>query len=293
MARLHVTCWGTRGSIPVSGPSFARHGGATTCVSLRLEGAGARTPEHLILDGGTGLADMGRARPVQNAMMFQTHMHWDHVQGFPFFTPFFFPDARFELHAVGREARSLYEVLDEQMQTPTFPIRLAHMPAQLDFVDLPTHGALARGELAMRWVEVSHPSGSTAYRFDWRGLSVVFTGDVEAQAGSREDLIALAAGADLLIMDAQYTPQEYASRRGWGHSTPIDAVEIAHAAGVGRLLLTHHDPSHDDAALASKLDMARAHAAGRVLVDNAYDQMELVLDVPDVALASSPVACTL
>lgn len=293
MTQLHVTFWGTRGSIPVSGPAFARHGGATTCVSLQIEGGDAHTPSHVILDGGTGLADMGRTAPPQDALIFQTHMHWDHVQGYPFFTPFFVPDDQFLLHAVPREGRTLREVLDEQMQLPNFPIRLDQMPADLRFMDLHTRASLSYGQLSTRWTEVAHPSGSTAYRFDLGDRSVVFTGDVEVQEGSFDDLVELSQGADILIMDAQYTPEEYESRRGWGHSTPHDAVDVAVAAGVRRLLLTHHDPSHDDAQLSRKLDMAREHAAGRVLVDNAYDRLTIALQTTDVALASPAAVCTL
>jgi phosphoribosyl 1,2-cyclic phosphodiesterase len=240
METMTVTCWGTRGSIPVSGPQFVRHGGATTCVEVTC---GA---QRFIIDCGSGLAELGRTRgfALKDAIILQTHMHWDHVQGFPFFTPLFNKDARFELWAVDRGDKPLEQILREQMTAPTFPISLDMIPAALDFV-----------------------------RIDFNGASVMFTGDAEVQLGGREALLELARGVDVLIMDAQYMPHEYEARRGWGHSTPLDAVSLARDANVAHLLLTHHDPAHDDLRLADKLTLAREAAGGHLVVDNAYDRL--------------------
>lgn len=275
-----MTFWGTRGSIPVSGPQFIRHGGATTCFELECFDPNSKTPcTRVIVDGGTGLADLGRSKAsaCTQALIVQTHMHWDHVQGYPFFAPLFNPDAKFELWAVKREGSTLREVLDEQMQQPNFPITLDLFPAHLNFHTIDPVGTGRHGDLIVRWTEVCHPSGSSAYRFDWHKASVVFTGDVEVQQGCKTRLMEFAQGADILIMDAQYTPEEYKTRQGWGHSTPQDAVDVAIAAGVKRLILTHHDPSHDDVKLAKKLDMARQYADSRVQVELAYDRMEVAL----------------
>ena len=280
---IKLTCWGTRGSVPVSGPHVARHGGATTCLELELLGAKGPTPERVIVDCGTGLADLGRqamarGQGAMSGVLYQTHLHWDHVQGFPFFAPLFHGASCWTLCAVEREGSTLRQVLDEQMRRPTFPVGLDILPARLDFEDLPQVGHQRRGQLLTRWTEVCHPSGSTAYRFEHQGCAVVFSGDVEVRQGCEQALIHLAQGADLLIMDAQYFEQEYAARQGWGHSTPQDAVRVALAAGVKHLLLTHHDPSHDDAALERKLQQARAAAAGSgLLVDNAHDGLTLTL----------------
>lgn len=281
---MDVTIWGSRGSVPVSGAGFARHGGATTCVEVALhhedEAARGVAPPRVILDCGTGLAELGKRwgeRPYE-ALMLQTHMHWDHIQGFPFFGPLFMPGARFDLWATPREGRSWREVLDGQMARPTFPVGLDIIPARLGFRDLPAQGRVNLDGLGVSWAEVWHPSGSTAFRLDWRGRSVVFTGDVEVAQGSFDALVELAQGADLLIMDAQYFPDEYPKRRGFGHSTPLDAVRVAQAAGVSRLCLTHHDPTHDDARLDQKLALARAHAPRGLLVDNAYDGLVVRLE---------------
>lgn len=268
---MKMTFWGTRGSIPVSGPQFMRHGGATTCVELEAAG------ERVIVDCGTGLAELGKAKggALDRARIYLTHMHWDHVQGFPFFAPLFNPGARFDLYAVPREGRSLRQVLDEQMSQPTFPVGLDIIPSTLNFRDMARQGVHCVGGLTVSWTEVWHPAGSSAYRFECGGASIVFTGDVEVRQGCADTLAAFAQGADVLIMDAQYLPEEYPSRVGFGHSTPLDAVEIARRAGVSRLILTHHDPTHDDLTLARKLQIARDAAGDALVVDNAYDRMEL------------------
>ena len=275
---LEITIWGSRGSVPVSGEAFARHGGATTCVEIALRGATGETPSRIIIDCGTGLAELGKGWGERHpsALMLQTHMHWDHIQGFPFFGPLYNPAGRFDFWSVPREGSDFREVLSGQMTRPTFPVGLDIMPSRLSFKDLPGEGSTHLGEAVLVWDEMCHPSGSTGWCVSYRGATVVFSGDVEVQQGSREQLVKLARGADLLIMDAQYTPQEYPKRVGFGHSTPIDAVEVAQEAGVRHLLLTHHDPSHDDDALEEKLSLARGRAAGSDLrVNNARDGLRV------------------
>lgn len=275
---LDVTIWGSRGSVPVSGERFREHGGATTCLEIEAPTSAPEGCERLIIDGGTGLADLGRSwgDRGQKATFLQTHMHWDHIQGYPFFGPFYNHEGRHRLLAVRREGRGLGEVLARQMARPNFPIGLESLPATLTFNDLPKNGSLQLGEVTLKWAEMWHPSGSTGYRIEHRGASVVFSGDVEVAMGSRDALVELARGADVLIMDAQYMPDEYPSRAGFGHSTPLDAVDVALAAGVGCLVMTHHDPCHDDHALRQKQALARQRASGTgLIVDNARDGMTL------------------
>jgi phosphoribosyl 1,2-cyclic phosphodiesterase len=277
---IRVTTWGSRGSIPVSGERYARYGGATTCLELELEGAHGATPRRIVIDCGTGLVELARrwGARAPEALILQTHMHWDHLQGFPFFAPLYRREARFELWAAERDRKSLPEVLDEYMRRPTFPIGLDAIPAALNWKTILPAGREALGELTIRWCDVTHPSGCTAYRFDYRGASLVFTGDVEVQLGSRDRLIELARGAEVLIMDAQDLPTRY--RRGFGHSTSTDAVEVASKAGARRLLLTHHDPSHDDAALDAKVALAREAAPGALRVEAARDGLEVAIGAP-------------
>lgn len=287
---MKITLWGTRGSVPVSGAAFMRHGGSTTCLSVDCEDA-----PFVIVDAGTGLAELGKAlasgrqsgRVDGRSLVLQTHLHWDHVQGFPFFGGLFDPKAKFDFWSVDRDGETLREVLDRQMSKPTFPVGLDVLPSDLAFHSIQRAGSRSVGGMQVRWAEMDHPSGCTAYRIDHRGQSFVFSGDVEVQRGSRDALIQLARGADVLVMDAQYFPDEYASRVGWGHSTPADAVEVAVAAGVSRLVMTHHDPSHDDVQLERKQHLGRELARGTgLVVDNAYDRMTIQLGDVDTRAAA-------
>ena len=274
---LNFTLWGTRGSIPVSGPRFRHHGGATTCIEIEVGGDCSSTPSRVIIDGGSGLAALGRASQEGwgDAVLFQTHFHWDHIQGFPLFGPLFNPNTHIRLHSTRRDGCTLHEVLAGQMKRPLFPVALADVPATLDFENIDRTGQCELGRLKVEWAEMCHPSGSTAYRLTHADASVVFSGDAEVRAGRRAELVELARGADVLIMDAQYFADEYADRRGFGHSTPEDALEIARKAEVGRLVLTHHDPGRTDDELDAQLRKIRRIAPDYLHVENARQGLQL------------------
>ena len=245
-----VRFWGVRGSIPTPGPSTAQIGGNTTCVELR---AGAET---FIFDAGSGLRGLGRAllgqMPVV-ARMFFSHVHWDHIQGFPFFAPAFIKGNRFDLFGARKLTNTLAETLAGQMNFPNFPVSLGDMAAQMNFHDLQEGEAVACGDAVITTAQLNHPGGCFGYRVDFGGHAVVFATDTEHYSCPDSRLVALADGADVLIYDAMYTPEEYAGadgrqpRTGWGHSTWEEGVRVARAAGVRKLVLFHHDPDHDDA----------------------------------------------
>jgi phosphoribosyl 1,2-cyclic phosphodiesterase len=245
-----VRFWGVRGSIPVPGPSTAQIGGNTSCIEIR---AGS---EILIFDAGTGLRGLGnillRELPVV-ARMFFTHLHWDHIQGFPFFGPAFVKGNRFDLFGARKITSTLAETLAGQMNFPNFPVSLAEMAAQMNFHDLREGEAVACGDAVISNTQLNHPGGVFAYRVDFGGHSVVVATDIEHYSCLDQKLLALAEGADVLVYDAMYTPDEYAGandtapRTGWGHSTYEEGVKIARAARVRKLVLFHHDPDHDDA----------------------------------------------
>ncbi len=281
---MKVTIWGCRGSVPVSGSHFLRYGGATTCVEIQLPQSSRDTPDRVIIDAGTGFTEWGKSwRPGGEKTLFvQTHMHWDHIQGFPLARPLFHPETQMELWAVPREGMTLQEVLRDQMTAPMFPVALDMLPASLSFKTLDKVGRAQLGELSVEWTEVCHPSGSTAYRFSHRGSSFVFTGDVEVAEGSRAELLNLSAGADVVVMDSQYLPEDYAQCRGYGHSTPLDAVALAYDARVPHVIMTHHDPTHNDSVLDRKLWLARKAAPSGLIVDNAVEGMTF-----DVAVLQS------
>lgn len=273
-----VRFWGVRGSIPVPGPSTLEFGGNTTCVEVRAGG------ELLIFDAGTGARVLGNALAEQGpvrAHMFFSHMHWDHIQGFPFFLPAFVPGNHFDLFGAQKLCTSLAEVLSGQMNYPNFPVSLEQMDSEMVFRDLDDDEVVTPGEARVTHALLRHPGGVISYRVDYRGRALVFATDTEhTDLGADPALVELARGADLLIYDAMYTPEEYAgsdrspSRRGWGHSTWAAGVEVAQAARVGRLVLFHHDPDHDDATV-----RAIEKAAQRVRPGTVAAREGLVLDL--------------
>ena len=254
---MEIQFWGVRGSIAVSGARYAQTGGNTTCVELRHGGA------RLILDGGTGLRALGESlgwQPLEATLLF-THLHWDHIQGVPFFTPAFHPDSRLTLAGVPRASGTLKEALALQMRPPTFPVTLDRLVGARHFRDIPRATPFDVGPFHVTPLEQDHPDGVVAFRVEAGGRSLVFATDCEHRApdGQRTEsmdaMVRLAQGADVLIHDAQYTRDEYcgqrgAPRAGWGHATIDEAVAVARAAGCGRTFLFHHDPTRDDAAVA-------------------------------------------
>jgi len=249
---LTVRFWGVRGSVPAPGPQTAAVGGNTSCVELRFG------DQIIVLDAGTGLRGLGErlvasGRPVKLSVLF-SHVHWDHIQGFPFFPALFRSSSELALYGRPDEG-SLESALGRQMTWPSFPVELAAVPAALRYGSVELERPFAVGSAIVRAARLNHPNGVVAYRVEHEGRAVVYATDTEHYADRIDrGLVALAQGADLLIYDAQYTPEEYAgviggSRVGWGHSTWVEGVRVARAAGVGQLVLFHHDPSHDDAAV--------------------------------------------
>ncbi len=203
------------------------------------------------------------AQPLE-AHLFLSHLHWDHIQGFPFFAPAYAPGHRIQLYAPERCAPhgDVRAALAAQMKAPHFPVGLDAMRAGLSFAAMAA-GSVVRvgggGAATVRAAAAKHPNGCLAYRVDGDGRSLVYATDTEHDGSGRVDgdLLELARGADLLVYDAQYTADEYAARRGWGHSTAEEGARLAEAAGVGQLVLYHHDPTHDD------WQIARIEAATR------------------------------
>lgn len=247
---MQVRFWGVRGSIAVSGDVYARTGGNTTCVEVVAEG------ERLVLDGGTGLRGLGASLgfgPSRATLLF-SHLHWDHIQGVPFFAPAFHPESDLTFVGVARASGTIREALAAQMRPPTFPVSLDRLVGAKRFVDVARDAPFEVGPFRVTPLDQAHPDGVVAYRVEAGGRSMVFATDCEHGAHIDDRLTRLAEGADLLVHDAQYTRAEYEGvggppRFGWGHSTVDDAVEVARRAGVGRLALFHHDPTRSDDAV--------------------------------------------
>lgn len=257
-SRLTVRFWGVRGSIPTPHKGFLGVGGNTSCVEVR-----AADGTTLVLDAGTGARELGYALAARAAgdaaelHVALSHFHWDHLQGLPFFAPLYTAGQTVRFYAA-TEVPRLQSFLRGQMSFPYFPVPFVELAAETDIVCVEAGVPFRVGPMTVRPFPVCHPQGAHGYRVEADGAAVVYATDYEHgspahDAGLRE----VAAGADLLISDAQYTPDEYALRVGWGHTTWEQATDLAAEAGVGRLLLFHHDPSHDDATLARLLDRAR------------------------------------
>jgi phosphoribosyl 1,2-cyclic phosphodiesterase len=251
---MEVRFWGVRGSVATSGAHVARMGGNTSCLEVKSQG------HRLILDAGTGLRGlgeelMGAGAPQQLTLLF-SHLHWDHVQGFPFFTPAYVPGNQLTLHGPGPGgAAQLRAVLAKQMAPPTFPVPLETMRASMGFRDALPGQPFESGPFRILPFAVPHPQGCLGYRIEADGHAFVYMTDVELSLDALTPEIGRAMeGADALCLDAQYTPDEYRgargpSRKGWGHSTMIDAAQVARATRSKRLFLFHHDPAHDDDAV--------------------------------------------
>ncbi len=263
---MRVTFWGVRGSIPTPGPDTVGIGGNTSCVEVRVGKA------ILIFDGGTGLRLLGKKLAPEmplSAHIFFSHVHWDHIQGFPFFDPAFVPGNKIHLYGGNNVSRTLEETLAGQMDHPSFPVHLTEMGAKMVFSDMFEGQALEipTGDGSAVHVTTgrgNHPNGVWAYRVDHGGKSVVYATDTEHYAIVDPRLLRLSMGADVLIHDAQYTPEEYAGtagrggpKTGWGHSTFTEAARLAAAAGVKKLVLFHHDPMQNDAAVREKETRAK------------------------------------
>ena len=235
---MRLTVLGTRGSCPVSGRKMNLFGGASSCYMIE---AGDQV---LFLDAGSGIlnapADALRGKTVT---LLLTHTHIDHILGLPLFEPLFDPKREIVLYCRSRDGLDAARQLERFLSPPLWPCRAEDYAAGLQLRELPE--SLVIGDVSLRCAEAAHPGGSTLLRLERAGKSLVYAGDHEL----REDgdvLEEFAADADLLLCDAQFDDEEYVMRRGYGHSTASAALQTARKAGVGELLLIHHDPRHDD-----------------------------------------------
>jgi len=285
-ANFRLRFWGTRGSIATPGPKTLRYGGNTSCVEVRY---GKRI---LMLDSGTGARELGIAlqreageKPLE-LDLFVSHAHWDHIQGFPFFQPVYQPGNHIRVHSLRGSDKSLEKVFTGQMDGSYFPVALSDLKSSLEFQEL--EGPIRLDDIHVTHFGLNHPGMAAGFRFEAGGKSLVYLTDHEPYcrlAGENElnrrldrEVDEFVRGADVYIREAQYTEEEYERKRGWGHSTWKDAVDSAHAAGVKRLCLYHHDPMHDDIALDSILAACWEHMKTKGMMFEcvmASDGMEL------------------
>ncbi len=250
---LKVKFYGTRGSIPVCARNFQDFGGNTSCIAIT-------TPDPTVLsviDAGTGIRNLGKdlAQPgtpkLEEVTIGFSHFHWDHIQGFPFFSPAYDHKLKINILMMGRRWKNdqLKEILIKQMGGEFFPVELDKMGAHFNFVSLGRRVVQRSTGMSVRAQLHAHPGGAYGFRFERNGKVMVYITDIEHGDTIDPETIQLSKDADLLIHEAQYTSQQLRDRRGWGHSSFEQAIEVARQAGVKKLVMTHHDPDHDDAFL--------------------------------------------
>ncbi len=241
-----VKFWGVRGSIATPGARYIAYGGNTSCVELSLGG------QRVILDAGTGIRNLGHwllRKNVKHAFLLLSHTHWDHINGFPFFTPAYRKDCHLDIMSGHlKEKGGVRNILSSQMTEPTFPVPLEMMSAKMVFEDFSAGDsfALVRG-IKVSTARLNHPDGATGYRIDYRGSSLCYITDTEHVIGQPdENILGLIAGADYVIYDSTYTDREFPAKIGWGHSTWQEGLRLCRAADAKRLAIFHHDPDHED-----------------------------------------------
>ncbi|MDY0001480.1 MAG: MBL fold metallo-hydrolase [Polyangia bacterium] len=246
---MRVKFWGTRGSVPTPGRATEKYGGNTACVEVQHDGM------RLILDAGTGIRELGLSMmngPDSPVAMFFSHVHWDHIQGLPFFVPFFKPDYSFTIYAPTPFKASVEMVLYKQMAADVFPVDFGNLAAKIEFQDLSDEGGNI-GPFTVSAFPLCHPGGSWAYRIEAGGRTLVYATDneidPEGMAEAYQSFLARLGKTDLLIADGQYTLAEYPEKRGWGHGVLEHLVRLAKDAALPRMAITHHDPMRDDDAL--------------------------------------------
>ena len=307
---MKVRFWGVRGSIPVPGPQTNRYGGNTSCVQIDVPGM-----DPIIIDAGTGLRRLGKELAQREfgegrgtAHLLVSHTHWDHIQGLPFFSPLYTRGNKLHLYARKRDTH-LRAVFASQTEMPYFPVSLDELRADVSFHELGDSQRFEIGPAVVRCTRLNHPSIALAYRVDAGGRSVVYASDTApftdilfehefiarppvlgepldpskaAQLDAmRRALVELCRGADLLLYDTQFTPEEYRAKPHWGHSTPDDAIAIARDAEVRALALYHHAPNRTDDELDAIDARYRAGLAGDPLVlVTAREGLELTVGDP-------------
>lgn len=254
---IGIEFWGVRGTFPTPEKDRIRYGGHTLCASRRLSSEAVA-----VIDAGTGIRPLGDRLMGETSgkdlavFLFLTHFHLDHIIGFPFFAPLY--SSRTELTVLAAtDPEETRAILAGLMQGRTFPLDLDETPCRKSFRKF--EDGLEIAGVRFTSCPLRHPQGSTAFRLDADGASLVMATDTEhPDAGVDEVLAALARGADHLVYDATYTPEEYnKGKQGWGHSTWLEGTRLARAAGVGHLVLSHFDPDHSDEEVDHLLEAAR------------------------------------
>ncbi len=280
--------WGTRGSTPTPGARFLRHGGNTSCFSV------VHGDDYFIFDAGSGIRELGleiAKTKARRLHLFITHTHWDHIQGFPFFTPAYLAGYKVIIYGAEGFGKNLKSVFRGQLDREYFPVQMEDMLADIEFRNLPADPIVV-GPARISWESAMHPGATVGYKIEIGGKKIAWVPDNEFLLGYTGDPAALArdhplvrpfskmidflADTDVVIHEAQYTNEEYPQKIRWGHSSVSNAAALMKFAAVRRWIITHHDPMHDDAFLESKLNLTRqilTHLDCPTQVSHGYDGM--------------------
>src|SRR5215216_6935582 len=303
-----IRLWGTRGSIAVPSPDTLLYGGNTTCIELRAD------DEIIVLDAGSGIRPLGIAldrefqeRPIRLSLLI-THAHWDHIQGFAFFKPAYDSNNEIRIFGFDGAGATFREIMTEPMKSPFFPITMRELSAKMDINKL-NEMKFSLGKLDIHAASVNHPGVCVGYRIFTSCGSVAFLPDHEPYefflhaargkqlspeqarqiaADQHAALVQFLRGSAILILDSQYTDQEYTTYIGWGHGSISSALSLALEAEVQTLLLFHHDPSHDDEMLDTMVESARELAmksGSHLEVAGAQQGSEILLEAKKIAAA--------
>jgi len=304
---INVRFWGVRGSIPCPGPQTARYGGNTACIELRF----VESDRLIIIDAGSGLRELGNfmmandlpKKPISTSI-YLSHTHWDHIMGFPFFTPIYLPTSTIKVYGpVSHEADTLETIVGGQMTYRYFPVRQAELAAKIEYYNL-KEGQFDLGDgITLTTKYLNHPILCLGYRFEYQGKVICTAYDTEPYKNifctdpnnpsydeamfsegefvareQNEELERFIAGADLLVYDAQYTRQEYASKVGWGHTPMEDAIAVARRNQIKKLALFHHEPMRTDEQLDEIAEiLCHSDQTSGTEVFFARERMEIIL----------------
>lgn len=278
---MKLKIWGCRGSIPTPGKDTVRYGGNTPCVELKLEDNNL-----IILDSGTGIKNLGNylihKGESAKAYILITHPHWDHIQGFPFFKPLFISGNEFTVVGPGAKTKTLEQIVADQMDRVYFPIRLSELKATIKFLQV-GEDEFKIYDATVQTIYVNHPGFTLGYKISFDKKTIVYISDNEpfdreitpylfnwekevverfenVHGDPNKRIFDFVKGADLLIHDTTYTPEEYIEKVGWGHSHYLFTLRVAHEAEVKQLLLFHHDHTHSD----SMIDQILEHCKNEI-----------------------------
>ena len=256
---MYIRCWGSRGSIPVSGMEYVKYGGDTACIEIRPESG-----ETIIIDAGTGIRRLGLSLindGRETCHLLFTHAHWDHIIGFPSFMPLFSDNMEIKVFRCPFSGNYVEKMLNIVMAPPNFPVGFKDLKAKISFAD-GCYKTFSIGSVSIDTIEISHPNRGRGYKFTENEKTFVFLTDNELgyiHKGGKEfsEYVDFCSGADLLIHDAEYTHEEYRTKKSWGHSVFTDTLDLALAAGVKKLGLFHLNSERSDGEVDEMVESCR------------------------------------